>query len=123
MAPELFKNEDEIEKIKEEEGIEYVYGKPMDIWSIGVISYWLLTGNFYFNAYNKECIEPTLAMKIDIERLCPKKIDLSIPQHMYEFSDNAKKFMEKIFIQRPDFRPCIEELLKHSWFKDVEEEL
>ena len=101
MAPELVKREP--------------YNEKVDVWSLGVITYQLLSGKTPFESRN------------------PKKIDWNIKYKQVSFenkenenwddiSDNAKSFILRCLEKNPKLRPSINELIKHPWIQEYIEE-
>ncbi|GES90731.1 putative calmodulin-dependent protein kinase type 1 [Rhizophagus clarus] len=82
MAPEIFRNSG--------------YGKPIDLWSIGVITYFLLFGFVPFDGNYEE-----------IDEKCWEKV-----------SDIAKDFINKLLTINPDSRLTAHQALTHPWLTD-----
>jgi serine/threonine protein kinase len=98
MAPELVKREPYCEKV--------------DVWSLGVITYQLLSGKTPF--------ESTRSLR---------KIDWNIKHKQVEFktnksenwddiSENAKDFIRKCLTRDQHARPSINELFEHPWIHE-----
>ncbi|CAM9885186.1 unnamed protein product [Ectocarpus sp. 6 AP-2014] len=91
VAPEILKGE--------------LYGKPVDIWSIGVITYILLGGYPPFHDDN----QAKLYQKI-------KKGKVSFhPQYWSTVSDEAKDLIKKMLTLDKDKRITAEQALEHPW--------
>ncbi|CAM9494363.1 unnamed protein product [Pylaiella littoralis] len=91
VAPEILKGE--------------IYGKPVDIWSIGVITYILLGGYPPFHDDN----QAKLYQKI-------KKGKVSFhPQYWSTVSDEAKDLIKKMLTVDKEKRISAEQALQHPW--------
>ena len=84
MAPEILENKG--------------YSLEVDIWSLGVIMYYLIIGKLPFNKQNQE----------DIKRVSfPKKAIISRA---------AKSLIEQILKKDPKERPSLKQILRHDFF-------
>ena len=84
MAPEILEN--------------MGYSLEVDIWSLGVIMYYLIIGKLPFNKQNQE----------DIKRVSfPKKAIISRA---------AKSLIEQILVKDPKKRPSLKQILRHDFF-------
>ena len=83
MAPEILENKG--------------YSLEVDIWSLGVIMYYLIIGKLPFNKQNQE----------DIKRAFPKKAIISRA---------AKSLIEQILVKDPKERPSLKQILRHDFF-------
>ena len=84
MAPEILEN--------------MGYSLEVDIWSLGVIMYYLIIGKLPFNKPNQE----------DIKRVSfPKKAIISRA---------AKSLIEQILVKDPKKRPSLKQILRHDFF-------
>ena len=84
MAPEIFEN--------------MGYSLEVDIWSLGVIMYYIIIGKLPFNKQNQE----------DIKRVSfPKKAIISRA---------AKSLIEQILVKDPKERPSLKQILRHDFF-------
>ena len=82
------------------------YNEKCDLWSCGVILYFMLCGKVPFNGKNeKELFENINKGKYDLE---------SYPWGI--ISENAKDLIKKLLILDTKKRLSAEEALKHSWF-------
>ena len=84
MAPEILENKG--------------YSLEVDIWSLGVIMYYIIIGKLPFNKQNQE----------DIKRVSfPKKAIISRA---------AKSLIEQILVKDPKERPSLKQILRHDFF-------
>ena len=83
------------------------YNKQIDIWSLGIILFYMLVGHFPFQGNNEEII----AKKIVYQ---PLKFDEK------EWENKSKKvinLIEKSLEKKPNKRINIDDFLKHPWIK------
>ncbi|XP_055470771.1 sperm motility kinase X-like [Psammomys obesus] len=81
--------------------------KAVDIWSMGVVLYAIVTGRFPFNAYTysdmkEEMLSPTLFIPATL-------------------SENISNLIVQLFTIEPGQRPKIGDIKQHKWLKDREE--
>ncbi|KAH0544514.1 hypothetical protein FGG08_001413 [Glutinoglossum americanum] len=81
------------------------HGKPVDIWSLGVITYTLLCGYSPFRSEN-------LADLIDE---CQRGRPVFHERYWKEVSKDAKDFISSLLQPDPASRPTSEECLRHVW--------
>ncbi|KAL7851583.1 hypothetical protein AOLI_G00219390 [Acnodon oligacanthus] len=80
-----------------------------DMWSIGVITYILLSGMSPFQGdLDEETLRNIVDMKYEFE-----------DQYFSQTSDMAKDFIEKLLIKDPSERMTAEECLLHPWIKPL----
>ncbi|KAF1992632.1 calmodulin dependent protein kinase [Aulographum hederae CBS 113979] len=82
------------------------HGKPVDMWSLGVITYTLLCGYSPFRSENltdlvEECKNP--------------HNPVFHTRYWSDVSDDAKDFIKSLLCPDPRLRPSSEQALKHSW--------
>ena len=82
------------------------YDEKCDIWSIGVILYYMLSGKFPF--YAEDNYE--IFQKIENEE--PNYLNLNI-------SEKAKDFLKKCLTKNPRIRPSAKESLFHPWLEPI----
>ena len=97
MAPELVKREPYTEKV--------------DVWSLGVITYQLLSGKTPFESRNLKKIDWNIKHK-QITFQTGKK------ENWEDISDEAKSFILKCLERDPNKRPSVRELFQHPWIKN-----
>ena len=93
-APEILKN--------------HPYSKSVDLWSAGVVTYYLLCGRLPYNGNREEIIRETIEDPIPF-------ID-SIWKYI---SSEAKDFVKRLLEKNPEKRSNIEQILEHSWVKNL----
>jgi serine/threonine protein kinase len=94
MAPELIKRE--------------VYSEKIDVWSLGVITYQLLSGKTPF--------ESRSIKKIDFN-ICNKDVKFlnSTQENWSDISGEAKDFINQCLNRDQISRPSVKELFEHPW--------
>ncbi|KAF9781001.1 Pkinase-domain-containing protein [Thelephora terrestris] len=81
------------------------HGKPVDIWSTGIITYVLLCGYAPFRSEDpKELIRETMAAKIEFHE-----------RYWRSVSKEAKKFIKSLLIPNPIYRPTAAAALIDHW--------
>lgn len=81
-------------------------GKKADVWSLGVVVYALLTGNFPFEAKKRHRILEKIVIG-----------DYPIPSGI---SHTACSLLNQMLQKHPDNRSSISSLLEHEWFAELE---
>jgi calcium-dependent protein kinase len=89
------------------EVIQRQYGKEVDLWSIGVIAYFLLTHLMPFNANSNEEVFKKIQSGIFAY---PKWAKTGI-------SEQAKDFIERLLIVNPKKRMNAKQALSHEWIR------
>ncbi|KAG9304043.1 hypothetical protein G9A89_005953 [Geosiphon pyriformis] len=95
MAPEIFKKSG--------------HGKPVDLWAIGVITYFLLCGYTPFDRDNS--VEEMQAIMTADYRFDP--------EYWEGISKNAKDFINQLLTIDPNNRLTAEQSLQHIWLKSI----
>ncbi|VVT51223.1 uncharacterized protein SAPINGB_P003025 [Magnusiomyces paraingens] len=85
------------------------HGKPCDIWSLGVITYTILSG---YSPFRSETIEDFIDEVDDAHFLVFHE------RYWKCISDQAKDFISKMLNTNPSKRPTIQELRLHPWISD-----
>lgn len=96
MAPEVIKGHN--------------YNEKVDVWSIGVITYMLISGRNPFPGATKEDV------KLLITR--PEPVNLETPK-LAMMSIQAKDFIMKSMEKEPRRRASAKQLLDHPWIKEM----
>ncbi|CAJ0757173.1 6624_t:CDS:2 [Entrophospora sp. SA101] len=85
------------------------HGKPVDLWAIGVITYFLLCGYIPFERENN-------ADEIDAIQKADYKFE---PLEFWEgISEDAKDFINKLLTINPDARLTAHQALAHPWLSE-----
>jgi len=87
------------------------YNKEVDIWSIGITLYYILTGTLPFD--DAEDNEEVIAKKIVFSKL------EFYDKKWKKISDTAMNYVEKTLIKEPEKRWTSKQLLNHEWFKKL----
>ncbi|KAI0260006.1 Pkinase-domain-containing protein [Gloeopeniophorella convolvens] len=95
MAPEIFKKSG--------------HGKPVDIWAMGVITYFLLAGYTPFDRENQHQ---------EMEAIIAGDYKFEPAEYWENVSDTAKAFVTACLTVDPAQRPTAAEMLKHGWLAD-----
>jgi serine/threonine protein kinase len=95
MAPEIFKKSG--------------HGKPVDVWAMGVIAYFLLAGYTPFDRDSQQAeMEAIIACDYKFEPL----------EYWANVSPTAKEFVTECLTTDPRKRPTAAQLLGHKWLSD-----
>jgi calcium-dependent protein kinase len=83
------------------------YDSKCDIWSIGVITFCLLSGRPPFYSQNKEEL---------FEKIKSSNVEFK-SKIWEEISSEAKEFIKALLNKNPNKRPCARKVLNHPWLK------
>jgi len=85
--------------------LQQPYGKAVDLWSIGVITYLLLSGSLPFDdPEDSEVARQTIYDTPDFTEPVWDKV-----------SKKAKNFVERLLVKEPENRMTLEQVLEHPW--------
>ncbi|KAK1922169.1 calmodulin-dependent protein kinase [Papiliotrema laurentii] len=94
MAPEIFKKAG--------------HGKPVDIWAIGVITYFLLCG---YTPFDRD------SQYEEMQAICNGDYKFEPAEYWAGVSDTAREFVRACLTIDPTNRPTANELLNHKWLQ------
>ncbi|KAG0152366.1 hypothetical protein CROQUDRAFT_667259 [Cronartium quercuum f. sp. fusiforme G11] len=84
------------------------HGKPVDLWSVGIITYTLLCGYTPFRSENRaELVKETTRAKIEFHQRYWKHV-----------SSEAKDFIRSLLKPEPELRLTAQQALEHKWLTD-----
>ncbi|CAD7701182.1 unnamed protein product [Ostreobium quekettii] len=86
------------------------YTELADVWSVGMLTYQLLTGRFpYWDDISKCSLKQLWAA------IVTKDVDLDRPDLVGSLSEGARSFLKMLLVRNPDDRPSAHEALMHPW--------
>ncbi|RSH78214.1 uncharacterized protein EHS24_002675 [Apiotrichum porosum] len=94
MAPEIFKKSG--------------HGKPVDIWAIGVITYFLLCG---YTPFDRD------SQYEEMQAICNGDYKFAPAEFWKDVSETAKDFVRACLTIDPTNRPTAAQLLQHPWLQ------
>jgi calcium/calmodulin-dependent protein kinase I len=92
MAPEIFKKTG--------------HGMPVDVWAMGVITYFLLAG---YTPFDRD------TQKLEMEAIIAGDYRFEPEEYWCNVSETARNFVATCLTVDPEARPTAEEMLQHSW--------
>jgi len=95
MAPEVYK--------------QTGHGKPVDIWAMGVTTYFLLAGKRPFRRENR---------RLESEAIIAGDYEFEPPERWADVSETARDFVSACLTVNPAQRPTAADLLGHQWLAD-----
>ncbi|KAH9944902.1 Pkinase-domain-containing protein [Amylocystis lapponica] len=95
MAPEIFKKTG--------------HGKPVDVWALGVITYFLLCG---YTPFDRD------TQQQEMEAIIAGDFKFEPEEYWANVSKTARDFVVNCLTIDPASRPTCEEALKHKWLSD-----
>lgn len=96
MAPEIFKKTG--------------HGKPVDVWAMGVVTYFLLAG---YTPFDRD------SQQLEMEAIIAGDYKFEPVEYWANVSETAKDFVRKCLTIDPAERPTAAEVLKHRWLTDT----
>lgn len=96
MAPEIFKKQG--------------HGKPVDMWAIGVITYFLLCGYTPFDRDNQN---------EEIQAICTADYAFEPEEYWQEVSESARDFIRRCLTIDKSSRMTAHEALSHPWLQSI----
>lgn len=96
MAPEIFKKTG--------------HGKPVDIWAMGVVTYFLLAG---YTPFDRD------SQQLEMEAIIAGDYKFEPVEYWANVSETAKDFVAECLTIDPISRPTAAEVLQHKWLADT----
>jgi len=96
MAPEIFK--------------KVGHGKPVDVWAMGVVTYFLLAG---YTPFDRD------SQQLEMEAIIAGDYKFEPEEYWANVSETAKDFVTKCLTVDQTKRPTAEEVLQHKWLADT----
>ncbi|KAI8336584.1 kinase-like domain-containing protein [Chlamydoabsidia padenii] len=89
------------------------HGKPVDLWSVGVITFVLLCGYTPFYGEDQtELFENIMSGKYEFDE-----------EYWSDISDSAKDMVDRLLAFKPEKRITAEEALQHPWITNEEQQI
>ncbi|CAD7699180.1 unnamed protein product [Ostreobium quekettii] len=89
------------------------YTELADVWSVGMLTYQLLTGHFpYWNDITK------CSLKQLWHAVVNQDVDVNRPDLVSSLSEGARDFLGLLLVRNPEKRPSAYEALKHPWVRE-----
>ncbi|GLB40023.1 putative protein kinase superfamily protein [Lyophyllum shimeji] len=96
MAPEIFKKTG--------------HGKPVDIWAMGVVTYFLLAG---YTPFDRD------SQQLEMEAIIAGDYKFEPVEYWANVSETAKDFVRQCLTINPAERPTAAQALEHKWLADT----
>jgi len=87
------------------------HGKPVDMWSIGVLTYFLLCGYTPFDCQR---------MDEEVNNILAGNYKFEPVQYWFAVSDTARDFIRKLLVVNPNLRMTAKQALQHPWLQPTE---
>ncbi|ORY46588.1 putative calmodulin-dependent protein kinase type 1 [Rhizoclosmatium globosum] len=87
------------------------HGKPVDMWAIGVMTYFLLCGYFPFAVLGSEGAD----FSNGVDRVLRADFAFEPKEYWMDISPDAKDFISRLIRLNPDERMTAADALQHSW--------
>lgn len=84
-----------------------LHGKPADMWAVGCISYFLLSGNLPYHDSNKSKLSNSILND-----------DVPFPAHWEQIDSKARSFVTSLLQKDPTARPDVNTALTHPWLTE-----
>ncbi|KAL6592108.1 putative calmodulin-dependent protein kinase type 1 [Neocallimastix californiae] len=84
------------------------HGKPVDMWSIGVLTYFLLCGYTPFDGQR---------MDEEVKNILAGNYKFEPVQYWFAVSETARDFIRKLLVVNPNLRMTAKQALQHPWLQ------
>jgi len=86
------------------------HGKPVDMWSIGVLTYFLLCGYTPFDGQR---------MDEEVKNILAGNYKFEPVQYWFAVSATARDFISKLLVVNPNLRMTAKQALQHPWLQQT----
>jgi len=87
------------------------HGKPVDMWSIGVLTYFLLCGYTPFDGQR---------MDEEVKNILAGNYKFEPVQYWFAVSETARDFIRKLLVVNPNLRMTAKQALQHPWLQPTQ---
>jgi len=87
------------------------HGKPVDMWSIGVLTYFLLCGYTPFDGQR---------MDEEVKNILAGNYKFEPVQYWFAVSATARDFISKLLVVNPNLRMTAKQALQHPWLQQTQ---
>jgi serine/threonine protein kinase len=87
------------------------HGKPVDMWSIGVLTYFLLCGYTPFDGQR---------MDEEVHNILAGNYKFEPVQYWFAVSETARDFIRKLLVVNPNLRMTAKQALQHPWLQPTQ---